>query len=57
MSFKVIDGRFANENARSEPKPFFVVAIDRLGISRIINSFRTRQAAVRACIFLSRKYG
>jgi len=55
MSYKVIDNRFANENVQASVQPFAVVAIDRLGFHKIITSFRTRQAAVRACIYLSRK--
>lgn len=55
MSYQVIDSRFANANVAQITKPFAVVAIDRLGFHRIITSFRTRQAAVRACIYLSRK--
>lgn len=54
MSYQVIDSRFNNVNAVS-PKPFAVVSIDRLGFHQVITSFRTRQAAVRACIYLSRK--
>jgi hypothetical protein len=54
MSYKIIDSRFANANVQDN-KPFAVVAIDRLGFHKIITSFRTRQAAVRACIYLSRK--
>ena len=55
MSYQVIDSRFANANVVLNAKPFAVVAIDRLGFHQIINSFRSRQAAVRACIYLSRK--
>jgi len=55
MSYKVIDNRFANANVQASVQPFAVVAIDRLGFHKIITSFRTRQAAVRACIYLSRK--
>jgi hypothetical protein len=55
MSYQVIDSRFANANVAQITKPFAVVAIDRLGFHQIITSFRTRQAAVRACIYLSRK--
>lgn len=55
MSYQVIDSRFANANVTLNAKPFAVVAIDRLGFHQIITSFRTRQAAVRACIYLSRK--
>ena len=55
MSYQVIDSRFANANVAQVTKPFAVVAIDRLGFHQIITSFRTRQAAVRACIYLSRK--
>lgn len=55
MSYKIIDRRFANANVQDNVKPFAVVAIDRLGFHKIITSFRTRQAAVRACIYLSRK--
>ena len=55
MSYQVIDSRFANANVALNAKPFAVVAIDRLGFHQIITSFRTRQAAVRACIYLSRK--
>jgi hypothetical protein len=54
MSYKIIDSRFANANVQDN-KPFAVVAIDRLGFHKIITSFRTHQAAVRACIYLSRK--
>lgn len=55
MSYKIIDSRFANANVQDNVKPFAVVAVDRLGFHKIITSFRTRQAAVRACIYLSRK--
>ena len=55
MSYQVIDSRFSNANVAQIAKPFTVVAIDRLGFHQIITSFRTRQAAVRACIYLSRK--
>jgi hypothetical protein len=54
MSYQVIDSRFNNVNSTST-KPFAVVSIDRLGFHQVITSFRTRQAAVRACIYLSRK--
>jgi hypothetical protein len=55
MSYQVIDSRFANASVQNNTKPFAVVAVDRLGFHRILTSFRTRQAAVRACIYLSRK--
>jgi hypothetical protein len=55
MSYQVIDSRFANANVALNAKPFAVVAIDRLGFHQIINSFTTRQAAVRAAIYLARK--
>jgi hypothetical protein len=55
MSYQIIDSRFANANVALNAKPFAVVAIDRLGFHQIINSFSSRQAAVRACIYLSRK--
>ena len=54
MSYQVIDSRFNNVNV-ANPKPFAVVSIDRLGFHQVVTSFRTRQAAVRACIYLSRK--
>jgi hypothetical protein len=56
MSYQVIDSRFTNTNVKSNPKPFAVVAINRLGFHQIVKSFRTRQAAVRTCIYLARKY-
>jgi hypothetical protein len=55
MSYKVIDSRFGNTSVAPDTKPFAVVAVDRLGFHQVITSFRTRQAAVRACIYLSRK--
>lgn len=55
MSYQVIDSRFANASVQNNTRPFAVVAIDRLGFHQILTSFRTRQAAVRACIYLSRK--
>jgi hypothetical protein len=55
MSYQVIDSRFGNANVQNNVKPFAVVAIDRLGFHQVLTSFRTRQAAVRACIYLSRK--
>jgi hypothetical protein len=55
MSYQVIDSRFNNIASAQIAKPFNVVAIDRLGFHQVITAFRTRQAAVRACIYLSRK--
>ena len=47
---------FANANVASNSRPFVLVAIDRLGFHQIVNSFRTRQAAMRARILLARKF-
>jgi hypothetical protein len=55
MSYQVIDSRFSSLNIAQTAKPFTVVSTDRLGFHEVITSFRTRQAAVRACIYLSRK--
>jgi hypothetical protein len=56
MSYKIIDERFANANVTSNSRSFILVAIDRLGFHQIVNSFRTRQAAMRARILLARRY-